>query len=168
MSDSDSVLSKTRLQQRLSALEQKTNDLQLVLDMTIEHSDMLLETLRQDNRRLALEAIAANRQTDALQQVLDVLPVGVIIARVANGEIIYGNRAICQRLGVSALELVSRRVTDFCAETAEPHQLVGTLSTQPPEHIRWRNSDGSGFDAAVSCQPLVFNNDPAVLLMLWS
>ena len=169
MSDSDSVLSKTMLQQRLSQLEQETTDLQLVLDTTIEHSDMLMETLRQDNRRLTLEleAMAANGQTDAFQRAMDILPVGILIARAADGEIVYGNLAICQRLGVSAPELVSRKVTDFCTEVAEPQQLIGAMSNQQSKRIRWRNSDGSVFDAAVSRQPLVFNSYPAVLLMLW-
>jgi PAS domain S-box-containing protein len=172
----DDATPQTMLEHRLSELEQERDDLRLMLDMAIEHSDTLLDSLRQENyelmQRLApiggsidLGATQQSKVGEDFQLVAEALPIGLIIARIVDGHIVYGNPATCKLLGVSAEQLGKQKITDFCHSPEASQQLVSAMLTQQTfrGELRWSQPNGSCFDATVSLQPFVFKDEQAVL-----
>lgn len=153
------------LHHRLLQLQQENDDLQTMLDMAIEHSDILLETLRAENQQLTLQL---KKSVDPFEMVAEALPVGLIIARIFDGHIVYGNAAICQFFGLSAPQLKTRQITDFCYSSADSQQLTTVIHNQQAfkGELRWLQSDGSASGVMVSLQPFVFNHEPATLIVI--
>ncbi|ESA37243.1 pas domain s-box [Leptolyngbya sp. Heron Island J] len=192
MSDSDpvhpaananGVNSAASLRHRLLELEQEKADLQLMLDMALEHSDMLLDSLHQQNRDLILQleqtsnliTFRGEQQAGEIKPlaeqfklVTEALPMGLIIARIEDGQIVYGNPAICQLLRVSADQLEKQKITDFCYGSVACEQLVTAMLNRQPFNgqLRWSQSGGRVFDATVSLQPIVFRTKPALLSVI--
>ncbi|MEM9266060.1 MAG: PAS domain-containing protein [Cyanobacteria bacterium P01_F01_bin.13] len=188
MSDSDSVSHSTdaegiaaqvMLQHRLSELEQEKDDLQLMLDMAVEHSDTLLDSLRQENQELMLQLESVANLDEQLQTdrphtinpfhlVVESLPMGLIIARSVDGHIIYSNPVTCQLLGVSAQELGKRKVTDFFSDSTTGQKIVSAMFNQQifRGELRWCPSEAAPFEAMVSLHPLMFQDEPAVLTII--
>ncbi|MEM8614463.1 MAG: PAS domain-containing protein [Cyanobacteria bacterium P01_H01_bin.105] len=168
------------LKHRLSELEQERHDLQLMLEMAIEHSDTLLDTLRQQNNELALRLDAdssnfennnlgdAHSSIDQFQQVAEAIPVGLMIAHLVDGQIVYGNPAVCRLLGVSVEQLEKQKITDFCCDSLASQELVSVMLNQQRfrGELCWSTPSGSIFDAAVSLQPFVFNGEPTMLTVI--
>ena len=178
--NADSLNSSARLRHRLLEVEQEKDDLQLMLDMALEHSDMLLDSLHQQNRDLILQleqttssiALEGERQpgenppsVEQFKLVTEALPVGLMIARLADGQIVYGNPAICQLLRVSPEQLEKQKITDFCYDSVDCDQLVATMLNRQTFNgpFRWSQPDGQVFDATVSLQPMIFRAEPVLL-----
>ncbi len=186
MSESDPVPhaandsnSQAILEHRLLELEQQRDDLQLMLDMAIEHSDTLLDSLRQENYQLTLQladaagsinldAVQPSESGDVFQRVADALPISLIIARIVDGQIVYGNPATCQLLGVSAEQLGKQKITDFCHDSKDSQQLVSAMLDQQTFNgaLHWSPPNGNSFEATVSLQPFVFKDERAVLTVI--
>ena len=187
MSDSDHPVShavdvsdqQAVLEHRLSELEQEKNDLQLMLDMALEHSDTLLDTLREENQKLVLqlehatgltdfEEAQKNQSIEQFQLVAEALPVGLMIARLVDGHIVYGNPTICQFLGVSVEQLGQQKITDFCSDPGDSQQLIMAMVKQHTfsGQFRWAQPDGSSLDATVSLQPFIFKDEQTILTVI--
>ena len=181
--NADSLNSAASLRHRLLELEQEKDDLQLMLDMALEHSDMLLDSLHQQNRELILQleqttnvmasevdqqAGEINSVVEQFQLVTEALPVGLIIARLVDGHIVYANPAICRLLRVSADQLEKQKITDFCYDSVDCDQLVATMLNRQTFNgqLRWSQPDGKAVDATVSLQPIVFRAEPALLSVI--
>lgn len=173
--------SKTVLQNQLLALQQEKNDLQLMLDMTIEHSDILLDTLRQENSQLMLRLDnaatgldlgnarpAITKPAEQFRLVTDALPVGLMIAHIADGHIVYGNSAICQLLSVSLDQLKKQKITDFCHTPADSQQIVAAMLNRQvfKSELRWLAANGSVFSGMISLQPFMFKAEQAMLIVI--
>ncbi len=177
VADASGLDSQARLMHRLSELEQEKNDLQLMLDMAIEHSDTLLESLRQENQELTLQLehttglikLRGEQQTvEPFQLVTEALPIGLMIARIVDGHIVYGNSATCQLLGVSVEQLKTQKITDFCHDSVSCEQLISVMLNQQTfaGTLRWSQSNGKVFHATVSLQPFMFKDEPALLTII--
>ncbi len=86
------LLEIQRLRRQVEALEQEKTDLEILLEMTAEHSDTVEEDLH--NRALA----AARESERRLAQILEAMPVGVFVVD-ARGNPHYANQKAQQILG---------------------------------------------------------------------
>ena len=188
MSDSDAVshcedggnsTTQAELKHRLSVLEQEKNELQLMLDMAIEHSDTILDSLRQENQALLLQLqrVAASdvqplpdepSTIDPFQWVVEALPMGVMLARIVDGQLIYGNSASCELLGVSSQTLGEHKITDFCRDSTECEPLVAAMVNQQPfwADLCLHSAHGRPFTARVSLHPVMFQAEPVALTVI--
>ena len=167
------------LEHRLLELEQERDDLQLMLDMAIEHSDTLLDSLRKENYQLTLQletaagsinlgAAQRSESRDVFHCVAEALPIGLIIARVVDGRIVYGNPVTCQLLGVSAEQLGMQKITDFCHDSGDTQPLISAMLDQQTFNgkLHWSRPNGNSFEATVSLQPFVFKDEETVLTVI--
>ncbi|WP_017718872.1 response regulator [Kamptonema formosum] len=90
------LLEIERLRQEVEQLQQEKTDLEILLEMTAEHSDVVEGELHNK----ALEAVRESEKR--LAQFLEAMPVGVFVAD-ATGKPHYANRAAQQLLGSSVL-----------------------------------------------------------------
>ncbi len=178
--EGDSSTTQAELKHRLSVLEQEKNELQLMLDMAIEHSDTILDSLRQENQTLLLQlkrVAASDVQLqsdepstieDPFQRVVEALPMGVMLARIVDGQLVYGNSASCELLGISTQTLGERKITDFCRDSTECQPLVAAMVNQQPfqAELCLHSSDGNTFTARVSLHPVVFQAEPVALTVI--
>lgn len=175
----DGLNSHTSYQSQLQKLEQEKDELQLMLDVAIEHSDALLDSLRQKNQELTLQLEHATdlvnlrpvQQTvEQFQLVTEALPIGLIIAHITNGQIIYGNPAACRLLGASAEQLSEQKITDFCHDAADCQQVISAMQNQQAfsGELCWIQANGHPFNAVTSLQLFVFKNELALLTVIQS
>ncbi|MBX2864656.1 MAG: PAS domain-containing protein [Leptolyngbyaceae cyanobacterium MAG.088] len=181
MSDSDSVPhaapdTQAALDQRLMELEQERDDLQLMLDMAIEHSDILLDSLRDENHKLTLRLgqtsdspnLNSAAPKEGFRLIVEAFPLAVIIARIVDGKIVYGNPATSKLLGVSVEALKQQKITDFCHNSETSKQLVEAMLTQQTFNgkLCWVKLNGKSFDTTASIQPFVFNDERVILMVI--
>ncbi len=98
--------------------------------------------------------------------VVELMPVPVAISRLADGTVLYANELFGQTFGLSSPELIGRPKPDFYWEPAERRLLLEALKRDGAVRnweLRVKKADGTPFWVAVSLQPLIFNNEPALL-----
>ncbi|WP_198525038.1 sensor domain-containing protein [Kamptonema formosum] len=98
--------------------------------------------------------------------VVELMPVPVAISRLADGIVLYANERFGQTFGLSSRELIGRPKPDFYWEPAERRLLLEALKRDGAVRnweLRVKKADGTPFWVAVSLQPLIFNNEPAIL-----
>ncbi|MBW4497137.1 MAG: response regulator [Oscillatoria princeps RMCB-10] len=118
------LLEIERLRREVEQLKQEKTDLEILLEMTAEHSDVVEAQLHNK----ALEAVRDSERR--LAQFLEAMPVGVFVAD-ATGKPHYANRAAQQLLGNSVLP------DDQPAQLAEIYQvyMTGTDRLYPEEQL---------------------------------
>jgi diguanylate cyclase (GGDEF)-like protein/PAS domain S-box-containing protein len=102
----------------------------------------------------------------SLYTVVELMPVPVAISRLADGTVLYANELFGQTFGLSSPELIGRPKPDFYCEPAERQLLLEALKRDGAVRnweLRVKKGDGTPFWVAVSLQPLIFNNQPAIL-----
>lgn len=180
--EADDSTSHRGLQKQLLALQQERDDLRLMLDMAIEHSDILLDALRQENHQLMLRLDrsaasglgdvrpALTNPVEQFRLVADALPVGVMIARIVDGHVVYGNSAICQLLDISLDQLKNHKITDFCHTSADSQQLVAAMLNRQvlKRKLTWLGASGNVFAGTISLQPFIFKCEQTILTVIQS
>lgn len=102
--------------------------------------------------------------------IIEAIPVPLIISRLADGLILYGNSEFIQTFKLSAEDLVNRTTSDFYQNIDNRQEIIDALnqdgSVQNYE-IQLKRADGSLFWAIASLQHLNFNNESAILTVLY-
>ncbi|BAT56370.1 two-component sensor histidine kinase [Nostoc sp. NIES-3756] len=102
--------------------------------------------------------------------ILESIPVPLIISRVDDGLILYTNSDFLQTFQLSAKDLVNLNITDLYENPEDKQQVLVALSQHGSLQnydIQFKRSDGSSFWAIASIQYLNFNNEYAILTVLY-
>ena len=145
------------------SLESERNDLATMLEMTTEHADTVEEELHE--RASAL----MERSARELRMILEATPAPVMIARQADGEIVYANVMLGTLFGTNAQDLVGRKTVDLYFDAADRQPMIRELEAERAlDHyeLRFRRMDGSLVWVDISLRLLEFNDEPAILSAL--
>lgn len=148
------------LRQQVEDLEQDKVDLETLLEMTTEHSDSVEEELYDK----AEEAIKESERR--LRMIIKATPVAVVITDINTGAIVFTNAIAGPLVGLSADDLIGRKVTDFYVNPSERKKLVGLLNKNDQiDHyeVEFKKDNGSQFWIDISMRYLEFNEKPCIL-----
>jgi len=148
------------LQEQVAQLELEKQDLQIMLDMTTEHSDTVEE-------ELFSRAEETSRESERkLRLIIEATPVAVVISEVATNIIVFANEIAGPLMGLTTNDLVGRNITDIYADPSMRTQLIKQVSKDgKADHVELEfvKKDGESLWADVSTRPLVFDGKSCVL-----
>jgi len=153
---------RAELRQEIDSLKTEKADLEMMMEMSTEHSDHLEEelldkvesTLRESEKRFRL--------------ITETIPVPLIISRVPGSAIVYANQPASSMLELPIETLLKRKAVEFY-DHADRQSLSDTLADQgyvSNYELKGRKADGTPFWVALFIQPLRFNDEPC-LLTVW-
>lgn len=148
------------LRQTLADMAQERDDLQMLLEMTTEHSDNVEEELHER----AEEAILRSEQQ--LRMIIEATPIPIIISRLADGEIVYSNATAGPLVGLSTEALLGHKIADFYCEPTVQDQLLATLAQAGAvdhQEVEFCTDAGVSLWVDVSLRRLEFNDEPSLL-----
>ncbi len=151
------------LRQEVEELRQEKDDLEMLLEMTTEHSDTVEEELYDK----AEEALRKSEQQ--LQMIVEATPAPVIISRLADGRIVYANAMAGPLFGLSTEKLLKRKAVSFYQNRADRQRLMDILGEQGEVNhyeVQLKTAAGKLLWVEVSLRSLEFNDEPAILAAL--
>jgi len=148
------------LRQEVTELRSEKSDLELLLEMTTEHSDSV-------EAELYDKAEAALRESEKrLRLIVEATPVPVLISRMSDGEIMYANATAGPLLALPIEELLTCKMLDFIDDVSHWQKWLRTLTTGKEVNnyeLQIQRKDGSLLWVALSLRPLQFNDEPSIL-----
>ncbi len=151
------------LRQEVAELRSEKADLELLLEMTTEHSDSV-------EAELYDKAEAALRESEKrLRLIVEATPVPVLISRMSDGEIMYANATAGPLLALPADELLTCKMLDFIDDISHWQKWLSTLAIGNAVNnyeLQVQRKDGSLLWVALSLRPLKFNDDPSILIAI--
>jgi two-component system sensor histidine kinase ChiS len=163
-SKADLLAEIAKLREQVEELEGEKTDLELLLEMTTEHSD----TMGAELQDKAEEALRESERRFRL--ITEATPVPVIIARLPDWTIVYGNPLAGPLLGFSTTdELLGRSPTEFFQDPSQQDVLLEKFK----EHgyidnyeLELEKIDGTPLWVSISLRSLEFNDEPGLLSSL--
>lgn len=152
------------LRQKVEELRQERDDLEVLLEMTTDHSD----TVEEELHSRAEEALRESERR--LRLIVEATPVPVIISRLTDGEIVYANAMAGPLLNLPNEILLGRNISDFYDDPLDQQPLQAALKQQGEVNnyeLRIKRADGSVLWAEVSLRPLTFNDEPGLLSAIY-
>jgi rsbT co-antagonist protein RsbR len=148
------------LRQEIAALQREKIDLELLLEMTAEHSDGVTEHLHR-------EVEATQRESAERFEVLtDTVPVPIFVSQVEDDVIVYANRSAGELTGVARTALLGRSVSEFYSDAGERERILAAVEERGAVN-HWelwgRRDDEGTFWAAAFVRPLPFDGKPCLL-----
>ena len=131
------------LRRRIEELEQDKRDLEMMLEMTTEHSD----TVEEDLHTKAEEALRESERR--LRVIVEATPIPVVISREADDQIVYANAMAGPLLGLPTRTLVGRTITEFYHDPGAQQQLLETLALEGCVDHREVRFQGCGWQGPV-------------------
>jgi PAS domain S-box-containing protein len=107
-----------------------------------------------------------HRSEERLRRILEASPVPMVISRVADGTVLYGNKYLGGVFGVPYEELIGNKTPDFYHDPADRQVILQTLRRDGyvyQKEIRLKKADGSTFWALLSNQVTTFDGEPAII-----
>lgn len=176
------------LRREVKTLRQEKQNLELLLEVTLQHADAMTEELRLEKEDLAVLLEMTTEHSDAVEEdlhqkaeealreserrlrlIVQATPAPVLISRVADGAILYANEMSGPLLGLPTQALLGRNMATFYADPAEYGALVELLECRGEINryeISIRRDDGAALWAEVSLRPLTFGDEPGLLCAL--
>jgi adenylate cyclase len=153
-----------QLRQEIDDLYNEKTDLEMLLEMTTEHSDNMEEelynkvetTLRESEKRFRLIA--------------ETMPIPIIVSRRANSEIVYANAPVGPLLGCNSDTVPGRKLSEFFADCAVLNHINALLDQHDQVRnyeVQGKQLDAKPFWVEISGQPLEFNDEPCLLTALY-
>lgn len=153
-----------QLQQQLDDVRSERDDLEMLLEMTTEHSDHLEEELYE-------KVEATLRESEKRFRVIaETMPVPVIISRVEDSSIVYANEPAGRMVGLDADGMLEHTVLEFYEDVEGVQAMQHLLQTEGQVsgyEVQGRRADGEPFWVEVSIHPLTFGDDPCLLSALY-
>lgn len=144
-------------------LREERNDLELILEMTTEHSDSVENELFEK----ALEAL--ERSEKQLRLLVNVMPTPVLIASVDQAVILYANQALGPLLGMAVDEVVGYKVPNLYLNGDDYQTTLALLHRDGQVNrfeTRIQRTNGKILWVEVSLRRIMFNDRPALLTVL--
>lgn len=173
------------LRHEVQTLRQENQNLKLLLEVTMQHSDAMAEDLQSDKEDLTVLLEMNTQHSDAVEEdlyqkaeealreserrlrlIVQATPVPVLISRVADGKIVYANSMSGPLLGLPTDSLLGRNLAAFYCDPEEYQVLVELLESQGEINhyeVAIRREDGTTVWAEVSLRPLMFADEPGLL-----
>lgn len=151
------------LRRRIEELERDKRDLEMMLEMTTEHSD----TAEEDLHIKVEEALLESERR--LRVIVEATPIPVVISREADDKIVYANAMAGPLLGLPTRTLVGRTITEFYHDPSAQQQLLEMLALEgrvDHREVRFQSADGRAPWVDISMRLLDFNGE-ASLLSAW-
>lgn len=158
------ILEVLRLRSEITELKSERADLEILLETTTEHSDRVEAQLQGFAESVLRES------EERFRAIAQATPVPVLIARVADGKILYANAQFSALLGISLEDLIDRHTPDFYWDRSDREKVLDALSRDgyvQNWEMQAKKVDGTPFWVMVSVQPLTFSGQPAALFALY-
>lgn len=149
-------------QQMLAQMHQEKTDLEILLEANTEHFDTIEFELEQ-------QVEAERRQKEEqFQLITEATPVAILIAEIADGQILYANESAGLIFGISPSALLNYRAPDFYNDPAECQQIMPLLAEGQPfqGEVHFKRVDGTLFWALLSLRPFMFQGKRTILTAL--
>jgi PAS domain S-box-containing protein len=105
-----------------------------------------------------------------LRGIIEAIPVPLIISRVEDGLILYSNSEFIQKFQLTNDDLVNRHISELYNNSDDQQKTLAALAQNGSlvnHDIQFKQSDGRFFWAMASLQYLNFNNEYAILTILY-
>ena len=115
-------------------------------------------------RQQAEEALRASEER--FRNIVESIPIPVVISRMSDGATLYGNRQFVLTTGLSLEELTGRKIWDFYDSPTERKDVLNHLLREAhiaEREFQGKRADGTTFWAMASVRLLKFEGDDAVL-----
>lgn len=148
------------LRQEVENLQQEKADLEMLLEMTTEHSD----TVEEELHGRAEEALRESARR--LRMIVEATPIPIVISRMADARIVYANAMAGPLAGLPTEALLECTVTDFYQDPADQTRLLDMFAEHGQvDHyeLPFRTSEGTALWVDVSLRALTFNDAPSLL-----
>jgi len=176
------------LNRQLKQFQQEKADLEILLETTTEHSDVMLEDMQQEKVDLEIllenttehsdvieselqsQAEAARRQTqEQFRLIAEATPVTILISRLTDGGILYANETAGRMLGISPQALLRSKSLDLYCDPAERQTVLGILETDRvfQGELQLKRLDGKPFWALSSLRQFLFKGETTILTALY-
>lgn len=110
-------MAQAALQNILETVSRDKADLELILQATTEHGDVL-------EYQFYMQAVETMRQSEELfRAISESTPILMILTQRLNGEIAFANSTSSEQLGIDAQSLVGHKLQEFLADPADEQQL---------------------------------------------
>lgn len=177
-----------QMHRKLETLQQEKSDLEILLEVTTEHSDDLLKRFHQQQIDLKILLEATTEHSDSLtlelkhqaqeerrqreeqfQLITEATPVGLAIAEIATGQFLYANEQMGALFGLSAQALLNYRSSEFYTNVSDRQQVLSLLANQGQfqGEVQFRRLDGTLFWGLLSLRPFRFQGIDTLLTALY-
>ena len=148
------------LREQVSTLQREKADMELLLEMTAEHSDDVTEDLRQ--------RIEATQEESARQfeLVINAVPVPIVVSRIADDEVVYANESAANLVGAPRAELLGHSAAEVYADPGDRERLLAAVENQGMVdnwEIQGRGVDGVPFWVVAFVRLLSFHGQPCLI-----
>ncbi|MCP4343981.1 MAG: PAS domain S-box protein [Desulfobacterales bacterium] len=150
-----------KLRQENARLKREKSDLEVLVELNVDHGDFLEETLFE-------KVESALRESEKrFRLISETIPVPIIVSRVSDNAIVYANDPAEAMFGFSSNELMKRKITDFHDNWKKLSGILISKGDVSNYEIQGKNAEGAPFWAALFIQPLEFSNEPCLLYVLY-
>lgn len=150
------------LNQENAELKQELVDFEILLETTTEHSDAVTIDLHG-------QAKAAKREIEEqFRHIAEATPVGILIAYLDDGRLIYANAAGGRILRLPSESLPERYMADLYEDPVDYQTVMAALTENQDfqDELRCVRADGQPFWGLISLRPFSFKGEAAILMTL--
>ncbi len=148
------------LRAQLEELRGEKKDLEMMLEMTTEHSDAVEEELHDK----AEEALRESERR--LRMIVEATPTPVLIFTIGDRRVVFANGKAGPALGLGGEDVLGRDMTAFFHDGENPQSLPPVLAAAREldrQELRLHQADGTLQWVELSARPLELNDEPALL-----
>ncbi|MBW4519173.1 MAG: PAS domain S-box protein [Scytolyngbya sp. HA4215-MV1] len=157
-------LAQGTLQEILETVSKDKADLEIMLEATAKHGDVL-------EYQLYTQAVETMRQSEELfRAISESTSILMILTQRSNGSIAYANSVSGERLGLDVQTLVGQRLDDFFADFADRQKIRDMMETQGfvrNYEMQVKRKDKSLFWVSASVHPLCLAGEQTLLTTLY-
>jgi two-component system sensor histidine kinase ChiS len=151
-------------QEEIAQLQNEKADLEMMLEMTTEHSDSLEEELYEK-----VEATLRDSEK-RFRTIAETIPVPVIISHAETQTILYANAPVGRLVGMQTDEVIGCKLRKFSRNRDDLQQIYTILETQGQVsnyEMLGKTKEGLDFWVEVNVHAITFNDEPCILIAMY-